>query len=331
MRAGLARRHLDDRLFRWAGFAAVGFSALILVLLLASMSLNGLAGFERYEIRLDLPVKGELLVDPSRLAQPQPLDALEVGGLPALIDAAAERQLGDEAPPSSPIPAGATRARNWSPIPTFLPRAAFPPHCSASDELANAARGSGAPELQARARKLMASGVLVHSFDWGFLALRRHQPADGRHLGRAQGFDHDHAGHARSRLSRRRARGSLSRGICAPEPLDRSHRNLDQQSCRGALDHFRPAWPCRLLVIFPNDRSAPLVGGMTLALMTMPVIVISGRNAIKAVPPRRDAALAVGASPLQVVFHHVLPMALPGILTGTIIGMARALGETAHC
>ena len=77
-------------------------------------------------------------------------------------------------------------------------------------------------------------------------------------------------------------------------------------------------------------RSSPLVGGITLALMTMPVIVISGRNAIKSVPPSiRDAALAVGASPVQTVFHHVLPLALPGILTGTIIGMARALGETA--
>jgi phosphate transport system permease protein len=77
-------------------------------------------------------------------------------------------------------------------------------------------------------------------------------------------------------------------------------------------------------------RSSSLVGGITLALMTMPVIVISGRNAIKAVPPSiRDAALAVGASSVQTVFHHVLPLALPGILTGTIIGMARALGETA--
>jgi phosphate transport system permease protein len=88
------------------------------------------------------------------------------------------------------------------------------------------------------------------------------------------------------------------------------------------------------LAVFINfahlPRSSPLVGGLTLALMTMPVIVISGRNAIKAVPPSiRDAALAVGASRVQTVFHHVLPLALPGILTGTIIGMARALGETA--
>jgi phosphate transport system permease protein len=88
------------------------------------------------------------------------------------------------------------------------------------------------------------------------------------------------------------------------------------------------------LAVFLNvmhmPRSAPLVGGLTLALMTMPVIVIAGRNALKSVPPSvRDAALGIGASPVQVVFHHVLPLALPGILTGAIIGMARALGETA--
>jgi phosphate transport system permease protein len=88
------------------------------------------------------------------------------------------------------------------------------------------------------------------------------------------------------------------------------------------------------LAVFLNTlnlpRSAPLVGGLTLALMTMPVIVIAGRNAITAVPPSiREAALGVGASKMQVVFHHVLPLALPGILTGTIIGLARALGETA--
>src|SRR5204863_479976 len=77
-------------------------------------------------------------------------------------------------------------------------------------------------------------------------------------------------------------------------------------------------------------RSAAVVGGLTLALMIMPVIVIASRNAIKGVPPSiRDAALGIGASRIQVVFHHVLPLALPGILTGTIIGMARALGETA--
>jgi phosphate transport system permease protein len=81
---------------------------------------------------------------------------------------------------------------------------------------------------------------------------------------------------------------------------------------------------------FGMPRSAPLVGGLVLALMTLPTIIIAARSALKAVPPSiREAALGVGASHLQVVTHHVLPLAMPGILTGTIIGMARALGETA--
>ena len=77
-------------------------------------------------------------------------------------------------------------------------------------------------------------------------------------------------------------------------------------------------------------QSAPLVGGLTLTLMTLPTIVISTRASLQAVPPSiRDAALGVGASKMQSVFHHVLPLAMPGILTGTIIGLAQALGETA--
>ncbi len=76
--------------------------------------------------------------------------------------------------------------------------------------------------------------------------------------------------------------------------------------------------------------SAPLVGGLVLSLMTLPTVIISTRSALKAVPPSiRQAALGLGASPMQTVFHHVLPLALPGILTGAIIGVAQALGETA--
>lgn len=88
------------------------------------------------------------------------------------------------------------------------------------------------------------------------------------------------------------------------------------------------------LAVFINffglPRSAPLVGGMVLALMTLPTIIIASRAALKAVPPSiREAALGLGASRMQVVSHHVLPLAMPGILTGAIIGMAQALGETA--
>ncbi|MGB5864642.1 MAG: phosphate ABC transporter permease PstA [Sulfitobacter sp.] len=88
------------------------------------------------------------------------------------------------------------------------------------------------------------------------------------------------------------------------------------------------------LAVFINymhlPNSAPLVGGLVLTLMTLPTIIISTRASLKSVPPSiRDAALGVGASKMQSVFHHVLPLAAPGILTGTIIGLAQALGETA--
>ena len=88
------------------------------------------------------------------------------------------------------------------------------------------------------------------------------------------------------------------------------------------------------LAVFINwmalPRSAPLVGGLVLSLLTLPVIIIASRAAIQSVPPSiREAALGLGASKMQVVFHHVLPLALPGMLTGTIIGMSRALGESA--
>ncbi|MBO9453913.1 phosphate ABC transporter permease PstA [Paracoccus sp. R12_1] len=88
------------------------------------------------------------------------------------------------------------------------------------------------------------------------------------------------------------------------------------------------------LAVFINyaglPASAPIVGGLVLTLMTLPTIIISTRAALKAVPPSiRSAALGVGASKMQTVFHHVLPLAMPGILTGTILGLAQALGETA--
>lgn len=84
------------------------------------------------------------------------------------------------------------------------------------------------------------------------------------------------------------------------------------------------------LGVFGVPRSSPLAGGIVLALMTLPTIIIASRASIRAVPPSiRDAAIGLGASPIQASFHHVLPLAMPGILTGTIIGMAQALGETA--
>ncbi|MGH6907252.1 MAG: ABC transporter permease subunit, partial [Aestuariivirga sp.] len=84
------------------------------------------------------------------------------------------------------------------------------------------------------------------------------------------------------------------------------------------------------LNFFGLPRSATLVGGLVLALLVLPTIIIASRAAFKAVPPSvKEAALGVGASHQQAVFHHMLPLAIPGVLTGTILGVARALGETA--
>jgi len=84
------------------------------------------------------------------------------------------------------------------------------------------------------------------------------------------------------------------------------------------------------LNVFDLPRSTPLVGGMVLALMTLPTIIIASRASLRAVPPSiREAAYGLGASKVQTTFHHVVPLAMPGMLTGTIIGMAQALGETA--
>ncbi|PCI02321.1 MAG: phosphate ABC transporter, permease protein PstA [Hyphomicrobiales bacterium] len=84
------------------------------------------------------------------------------------------------------------------------------------------------------------------------------------------------------------------------------------------------------LNVFGLPRSSPLVGGMVLSLMTLPTIIIASRASLRAVPPSiREAALGIGASQVQAAFHHVVPLALPGMLTGAIVGMARALGDTA--
>ncbi len=84
------------------------------------------------------------------------------------------------------------------------------------------------------------------------------------------------------------------------------------------------------LGVFGMPRSSPLVGGLVLALMTLPTMIIAARAALRSVPPSfKEGALALGASPVQAVFHHVFPVAMPGMLTGSIVGMAQALGETA--
>lgn len=330
MERGLARRKAADRNFRWLGFFAVAFSGLMLLFLLINMTSAGIGGFQRSEVRFEIPLAGAMQIDAERLTQPDPLGGLELVGLPKVVESAAKDAFGPDG--GDFLAEGAWRevAETLIADPSKL-NSTLKVSLPASDDLASAQRGERDPVLQNVARKLVADGKLVRAFDKGFLS--RSDATSPQSVGIWGAL-----------------KGSMLTmfvtlilafpvGVLSALYLEEyAPKNRWTEIIEISINNLA-AVPSIIfgllglavfLVIFPNLRSAPLIGGMTLALMTMPVIVISGRNAIKAVPPSiRDAALAIGASKVQVVFNHVLPLALPGILTGTIIGMARALGETA--
>ena len=330
MERGLGRRRSADRRFRWLGFAAVAFSAIMLAFLLVSMSSAGFAGFQRTEVKLSIPLAGAMQIDAQRLTQPDPVGGLELAGLPKVVDGAAKAALGPDG--GDMLAEGAWRevAARLIEDPSLL-NGTLDVSLPASDDLASALRGEGDASLQQVATKLRGEGKLLRAFDKGFLS--RSDATSPQSVGIWGAL-----------------KGSMLTmfvtlvlafpvGVLAALYLEEyAPKNRWTEWIEISINNLA-AVPSIIfgllglavfLALFPHYRSAPLIGGMTLALMTMPVIVISGRNAIKAVPPSiRDAALAIGASKVQVVFHHVLPLALPGILTGTIIGMARALGETA--
>ncbi len=329
--ARLQKRYAAERRFRALGFIAVAFSALVLAFLLFTMTANGLGGFKRIELAVPVDLSdGMLTVDPSQLAGPDAMRALEGAGLPDIVNFAAAKAAGDKG--AAELEDGAWRevAKQLIADPTLL-RGKLETSLPVSDDLASAWRGEGTPPVMALASQLKRDGKLVRAWDPGFLS--RSDATDPQTVGIWGAL-----------------KGSMLTmfitlmlafpiGVLSAIYLEEyAPKNRWTEIIEVSINNLA-AVPSIIfgllglavfLAIFPNFRSAPLIGGMTLALMTMPVIVISGRNAIKAVPPSiRDAALAVGASRVQMVFHHVLPLALPGILTGTIIGMARALGETA--
>lgn len=329
--ARLARRYRAERNFRRIGLGAVAFSVAVLVFLLGNMLLNGISGFQRAELEVTIDfaasgVKG----DPTALAAPSAVQTLEMQGLPDIVTFFGEQQLGAQ---------GAAQISDeaWRDVAAAL--VADPDlingsktfNLAATSALAGAMQSEGPDDLRALATRLSNEGKLARNWDWGFLA--RSDATSPQAVGIWGAL-----------------KGSMltmlvtlvlafPTGVLSALYLEEyAPRNRWTDLIEVSISNLA-AVPSIIfgllglavfLAIFPNLRSAPLIGGMTLALMTMPVIVISGRNAIKAVPPSiRDGALAIGASPVQVVFHHVLPLALPGMLTGTIIGMARALGETA--
>lgn len=330
--ARLKARYAAERRFRMLGLAAVVFSALVLAFLLVTMTANAVGGFKRAELRfpVDLAASG-MTVDPASLSADNAIAQLEAAGLPDIVAMAATKALGAEAAAEVDPQAWRELAKRIAADPQLL-RGTVEAELPASDDLASALRGDGASDsLKTIAAKLQSEGKLAQAWDPGFLS---RADATGP---QAVGIWGALKGSMLTMLITLAL--AFPVGVLAAVYLEEyAPKNRWTEVIEVSINNLA-AVPSIIfgllglavfLWIFPNYRSAPLIGGMTLALMTMPVIVISGRNAIKAVPPSiRDAALAVGASRVQTVFHHVLPLALPGILTGTIIGMARALGETA--
>ncbi len=329
--ARLKKRYAAERRFRIAGIAAIGFSIFVLAFLLVTMALNGIGGFQRAELTVPIDfTEAGLAGDRTSLAGTAGMQSLENQGLPEVVAFFAEQSLGEEAAAELGESAWREVAEAIIADPALLQREAVF-ELPATSDLAGGLSGEGSPEMQALAAQLAERGQLEKNFDIGFL--QRSDATDPQQAGIWGALKGSMLTMIVTLLL------AFPIGVMAALYLEEyAPKNRWTDIIELSINNLA-AVPSIIfgllglavfLTIFPNLRSAPLIGGMTLALMTLPVIVISGRNAIKAVPPSiRDGALAIGASPIQVVFHHVLPLALPGILTGTIIGMARALGETA--
>ena len=319
MQRRIRRRYAAERRFRWLGLSAILISAAFLAFLLVTMIGKGAGGFRQTEIRLDLDFPRTGLL------------ASSTGGeIEGAVAAAADAQFGRDGARLLSDSAWIRVERAIEGDPSLLQRKETL-WLAAATNVDTAYKGNGDAGSEAIVSRLDQRDVLRTSFNTDFLVSA--DATDPASVGIWGAF-----------------KGSLLTmivtlalafpiGVLSAVYLEEyAKRNRWTDFVEVSINNLA-AVPSIIfgllgLAVFLNTlhlpRSAPIVGGLTLALMTMPVIVIAGRNAIKSVPPSiRDAALGIGASKVQVVFHHVLPLALPGILTGTIIGMARALGETA--
>jgi phosphate transport system permease protein len=329
--ARLRKRYAAERRFRFAGLFAVGLSAAFLAFLLFTMAWKGLSGFTNFEASVPIDfARSDLMLDPSALKGPEASDVIAGAPLEGVLAQAATAAYGDEATELFGTAAVRSLGRQLVDDPDMLGRRAilWLPVGSAIDVAAKHDSDAASERLVER---LEARNALRRTINTDFLS--ESDATDPSSVGVWGALKGSFLTIVVTILL------AFPVGVLAAVYLEEfAARNRWTDAIEVSINNLA-AVPSIIfgllgLAVFLNfmhlPRSAPLVGGLTLALMTMPVIVIAGRNAIKSVPPSiRDAALGVGASKMQVVFHHVLPLALPGILTGTIIGMARALGETA--
>ena len=329
MQKRIAGRYAAERRFKALGMAAIMLSAGFLAFLLVVMVGNGFRGFTQTELPLEIDFPAATGgASSSQFEGPNAVANLQVMGLREIVDSSIELQYGsDGADLFSPGGWTAVNAKILNDPDIVQQKATIYLPVNSDIDVAYKDEGSAeAEQAVSEYRDQLSTG-----FNWNFLS--NSDATDPMQVGIWGAF-----------------KGSLITmivtlllafpvGVLAALYLEEyAPKNRITDLIEVSINNLA-AVPSIIfgllgLAVFLNffgmPRSGALVGGLTLALMTMPVIVISGRNAVKSVPPSiREAALGIGASPLQVVFHHVLPLALPGILTGTIIGMARALGETA--
>ena len=327
----MRRRYAAERRFRLAGLFAVGLSGLFLAFLLSNMAWKGLGGFTHYEAALpiDFP-RSDLILDPAALKGPDASEVVAGADVEGALSKAASGAFGPGAAEMFGAAAERSLGRQLIRDPDLLNRSVtlWLPVGSKVDV---AAKQGGNAATESLVHQLQAKHALRRTINTDFLT--ESDATDPSAVGIWGALKGTFLTIMVTMLL------AFPIGVLAAVYLEEfASRNRWTDAIEVSINNLAavPSIVFGLLglAVFLNimhlPRSAPLVGGLTLALMTMPVIVIASRNAIMSVPPSiRDAALGVGASKMQVVFHHVLPLALPGILTGTIIGMARALGETA--
>ena len=331
MQRRVARRYASERRFRGIGLFAVMLSAGFLAFLLGSMLYKGVGGFTQTELRLTVDFPSIAAgVTPQALQGKGADDAFAALDLEGLATTSATAAFGENGPALLSDGAWLSIRSALKDDPALIARKTdiWVP---ASVDIDAAAKGRGEPAVNKQVADLKAKDRLRTGLGTTFFTSA--DSTDPTVVGIWGAFKGTLMTMAVTMML------AFPVGIFAALYLEEyAPRNGWTDLIEVSINNLA-AVPSIIfgllgLAVFLNfmnmPRSAPLVGGLTLALMTMPVIVIAARNAIKAVPPSiRDAALAIGASPVQVVFHHVVPLAMPGILTGTIIGMARALGETA--
>ncbi len=318
----LARRHAKERRFRALGLGALAFAAAMLLLLIGSILPRGISGLTREELRLDITPAQQ-----------------EDGDFYGLTHAVLRSTLPENVPEAD--------------RPQLYRLLGFFAHDEVRDEVL---RHPGAAQVTVWVPFADTATLALQGHDSNLTGQQLHWIDRWKQDGRIRrGFDWGFFTHGDSRAPEAASFGSAIVGslwllfICMVVALPGSllaalyleefaAKNRFSEWLEIAINNLAavPSIIYGLLGLsvflqwFGLPRSAPLVGGLTMAMLVMPVMIIAARAAIRAVPPSmRQAAAGLGASPIQVVRDHVLPYALPGIMTGTILSFCRAIGETA--